>query len=299
MTKAKPSKVTKIIQASTKALMDDLHASQERIADKVATIVDAYWQRLAIAIAEKIDPDQLIIASNLAHKQMVRDLKASYTKEIDGLLTYTHQRAVDNVLIALPESWVEELLAKALPAAKLPTGAAAQKKSLRTAIFSSKQVDPGQIVASLISDTTHLGNPQDITNTVNLMRLAGKTSRQIATAIKPQVYGIKSTVRRVVRDSSQFAATAENLSTWNAMGSDFIIGYEVHAVPRTKYSRIDHLKRSGTIYYVNPQKGQKGLQDMPQPPYDVENGRMVLKHNCRCFISPVFAEQYQVVKKVA
>lgn len=295
----KPSKVTKLVQASTKALLDELHTRQENIADSVASIVDAYWQRLAVAIAEKIDPDQLIVASNLAHKQMVRDLKTSFSQQLDGLMDYTHKRAVDNVLIALPESWVEELLAKALPAEKIPTGASAQKKSLRTAIFSSRQVDPGQIVASLVSDTTHLGNPQAITSIVNLMRTDGKTSQQIARAIKPQVYGIKSTVRRVVRDSSQFAATAENLSTWNAMGSDFIIGYQVHAVPRTKYSRPDHLKRSNTIYYVNPQKGQKGLQDMPQPPYDVENGRMVLKHNCRCFISPVFAEQYQVVKKVA
>lgn len=299
------------MHSSTKAMMEELHHRQEKIADTVAAVVDAYWKRLAAAIADNTLPDQLIVASKFAHSQMAKDIRKVFEKEIEGLLGYTNQRAVANVLNALPDDWIETLLekvlpknAKALPSAQTLAGKTlAQKKSLLAPVFSTRQVAPGQIVKELISDTTHLGDPLKIANTINTLRLQGKTSRAIAQAIKPQVYGVKSTVRRVVRDSSQFAASAENLGIWNAInnqsGGDFIVGYEVHAVPRTKYSRLAHLARSGTIYYFKPTGNQKGLDEMPNPPYDRENGRLVLKHNCRCFISPHFANQYQPVKKVA
>lgn len=300
------NKVTKLVHASTKALVEELHRRQERVADIVAATVDDYWRRLATAIAEKVQPDQLIIATKLAHEQMAKDLRKSFEKELDGLLDYTNQRAVANVLSAFPDDWIETLLEKAL------SPHADQKKNLKTAnkasqlktpIFTPRQVNPGQIVKELISDTTHLGDPLKIANTINTLRLQGKTSRAIAQAVKPEVYGVKSTVRRVVRDSSQFAASAENIGIWNAInneaGGEFIVGYEVHAVPRTKYSRPEHLARSGTIYYFKPTGNQRGMDECPMPPYDRENGRLVLKHNCRCFVAPVFATQYQPVKKVA
>lgn len=299
------NKVTKLVHSSTKTMMEELHHRQEKIADTVASVVDEYWKRLAAAIADNAPPDQLIVASKLAHSQMAKDIRKVFEKEIEGLLGYTNQRAVANVLNALPDDWIDALLQKAMPknAKTLMAKSASQKKSILTPVFSTHQVSPGQIVKELISDTTHLGDPLKIASTINTLRLQGKTSQSIARAIKPQVYGVKSTVRRVVRDSSQFAASAENLGTWNAIntqgGGEFIIGYEVHAVPRTKYSRPEHLARSGTIYYFHPKAGQKGLDQMPQPPYDRENGRLVLKHNCRCFISPRFADRYQPVKKVA
>ena len=293
------SKATESIEASTRAMVEELHRRQEQAADQIASIVDGYWKRLAQAIAGQPQPSDLIVATRLAHQAMAREIEQVFGKQLTGLLDYTHARAVNNVLKALPADWIEALVEKAVLTGQMPAGLPAdQKKSvLKTRIFSSRQVDPGRVVRSLVADTTSLGDPQQIANTINAMRWQGKTNQQIARAIQPQVYGVKSTVRRVIRDSSQFATNTENLATWNQLAqqeSDYIIGYQVHAVPRTKFSRPEHLERSGTIYYVRPKAGQKGLEEMPQPPYDRIDGRPVLMFNCRCWLSPVFAAQYQV-----
>lgn len=283
-----PTKATNTIAASTKLLVDELHHKQERVADEVASIVDGYWKRLATVIASNPTPSDLIVATRLAHQAMAKQITKVFGVKLKQVLDYTHEKAVDNVLQALPKKWMDRLLKEALPVGK-PSTENQKKSLLKVRIFSPREVNPGQVVAELIADTTHLGDPQAISSTVNLLRLQGKTSQQIAKAVKPMVYDVKSTVRRVVRDTSQFATTAENLGTWNALPKGMVLGYQVHAVPRTKYSRPEHLARSGTIYYVNPKDGQKGLSEMPQPPYDVENGRMQLEYNCRCYLSPVFA----------
>jgi hypothetical protein len=295
----KPSPITKLVASTTKQLMKQLHNRQESAAVRIASIVDEYWKRLAEAIASSVPPDQIVIASRLAHSQMTKDLRKAFVEEMAGLQNYTHQRAVAMFLDALPADWGKMLLEKAVVVGsepKSPTaGQTYQKKStLQTKIFSTREVVPVEVLDSVISDTTRLGNPSNIASTINTMRLQGKTTRQIAKAIEPQVYGVKSTVARVVRDAGQYAATVQNVSTWNSLPRDFIVGYEVHAVPKTMYSRPDHLERSGTVYYFEPTRNQKSMADCPLPPYDREGGRLVLKYNCRCYVSPVFAENYSL-----
>lgn len=295
----KTSPITKLVASTTKQLMKQLHNRQESAAVRIASIVDEYWKRLAEAIASSVPPDQIVIASRLAHSQMTKNLRKAFVEEMMGLQNYTHQRAVAMFLDALPADWGKMLLEKVVVVGsepKSPTaGQTYQKKStLQTKIFSAREVVPVEVLDSVISDTTRLGNPSNIASTINTMRLQGKTTRQIAKAIEPQVYGVKSTVARVVRDAGQYAATVQNMSIWNSMPRDFIIGYEVHAVPKTKYSRPEHLKRSGTVYLFKPAKNQKSMEECPMPPYDLEGGRWVLKHCCRCFNSPVFAENYSL-----
>lgn len=291
----KPSPITKLVASTTKQLMKQLHSRQESAAVRIASIVDEYWKRLATVIASSVPPDQIVIASRLAHSQMTKDLRKAFAEEMAGLQTYTHQRGVAMFLDALPADWGKMLLEKGVVVESPNASKTYQKKStLQTKIFSTREVVPVEVLDSVISDTTRLGNPSNIASTINAMRLQGKTTRQIAKAIEPQVYGVKTTVARVVRDAGQYAATVQNVSTWNSLPRDFIIGYEVHAVPKTMYSRPEHLERSGTIYYFEPTRNQKSMADCPLPPYDREGGRLVLKFQCRCFISPVFAENYSL-----
>lgn len=280
------------IKFETERMIDALQSHQDLIATDVSSIVDQYWIGLAKAIKSGASQHDLLIASRIAFTKMTEQIQTRFVKKLNLFLDSIHDSAVSSLLNNLPKQTLDAMVGEVLPVGQ-------SKKKLKTAIFDSKQVNPGQIIKSVITDTTNLGNPDDITRTINSMRMQGKTTKQIASAIRPQVYGVKSTVNRIVRDSTAFAGTVENLSTWNALPQGMVIGYQVHAVPRTKYSRIEHLQRSGTIYYAEPKADEKGYNDMPQPPYDRVNGQFVLERNCRCWLSPVFSNEFQIIKKSA
>ena len=60
----------------------------------------------------------------------------------------------------------------------------------------------------------------------------------------------------------------------------------IHAVLDER-TRPLHRARNGLIYYKEPVGNQKSVADMPRPPIEPDG---TVAFNCRCYISPVFAE---------
>ncbi len=73
---------------------------------------------------------------------------------------------------------------------------------------------------------------------------------------------------------------------------DLVVGYQINAVPKTEYSRPEHLKRSGTRYWRNPKGNQLGLDQMPRPPIDPGG---VVCWNCRCYCTPLISVDGKIV----
>lgn len=66
-----------------------------------------------------------------------------------------------------------------------------------------------------------------------------------------------------------------------------VIGWQVLGILDDRI-RPAHRERHKTIYYANPKPGQKGYDEMPNPPYEADGS---LAHNCRCVVIPVFNDQ--------
>jgi hypothetical protein len=64
-----------------------------------------------------------------------------------------------------------------------------------------------------------------------------------------------------------------------------LAGFQVHGILDDRI-RPKHLQRNGTIYYKNPRYGNKGFDQMPNPPIE-EDGKIAW--NCRCWLSPIIA----------
>lgn len=113
----------------------------------------------------------------------------------------------------------------------------------------------------------------------------GKDRRAIAKDLAAKLNGDMVAARRVARTEGLRVATATTLQTAEQLGDD-VIGYQIHAVLDER-TRPEHRKRDGTIYYRNPGPGQKGFNEMPQPPQEPDG---TIAFNCRCFLSPVWAD---------
>src|SRR5437764_1121226 len=96
---------------------------------------------------------------------------------------------------------------------------------------------------------------------------------------------------RIARTVGALIANASNMQPFQGLG-DRLIGYQVHCVT-DKDSRPWHQARKNVIYYINPKEGQKGLHQMPRPPYEPDDpaerpaDAPFLASECRCFLSPV------------
>lgn len=68
-----------------------------------------------------------------------------------------------------------------------------------------------------------------------------------------------------------------------------LVGWQVISMLDDRV-RPKHAERHGRIYYYNPrpERGERGFDDMPNPPYESPNDGGVLAHNCRCVLVPVF-----------
>jgi SPP1 gp7 family putative phage head morphogenesis protein len=111
----------------------------------------------------------------------------------------------------------------------------------------------------------------------------GKDRRAIANLLSKSLNNDMVAARRVARTEGLRVATAVHLKTAEQLG-DMIEGYQIHATLDSR-TRPEHRARHGTIFYRNPKPGQKGFNEMPQPPVDPGG---VLAYNCRCFLTPVF-----------
>lgn len=110
----------------------------------------------------------------------------------------------------------------------------------------------------------------------------GKMASQIAKDLLPVVDGVRSTARRIARTESLRVFNSVNHEAHQGLG-DMIRGYQIHAT-LDQNTRPEHAARNGTIYYVSPKAGQKGLDEMPHPPMEADGTEA---WSCRCWTSPV------------
>ena len=65
-----------------------------------------------------------------------------------------------------------------------------------------------------------------------------------------------------------------------------LVGFQVHGILDDRI-RPAHRERNGTIYYKTPRYGNKGFDEMPNPPTEADG---TTAFNCRCWLSPVVAQ---------
>jgi hypothetical protein len=118
----------------------------------------------------------------------------------------------------------------------------------------------------------------------------GGGPRDWLAAILPLVERDRVVARRVARDASLHVAHEVEMASWESLGEDWVIGYQIHAV-RDARTRPDHLARDGTRYYRTPGPGQLGFDAMPRPPFEAAKDGGKLAYNCRCWISPILTDE--------
>ena len=138
-----------------------------------------------------------------------------------------------------------------------------------------------------IEAQTSLAAPRDVARIIQQGFVVGASMGDIAKAMLPVLNGVRSSARRIARNEVLRTAHIMQAEAWSEV-DDLIIGYQVHAVDNghSPTSRPEHRARHGTIYYKNPKGSQKGLDERPFPPYEADGK---IAHNCRCWLSPVFA----------
>lgn len=140
------------------------------------------------------------------------------------------------------------------------------------------------IVGNVPAALTRLGADQ-AASTVWSGIANGFNRTEIAKALQPMLNNYAVAARRTARTEGLRVATETNLAVAEQLGTD-VIGYQIHAVLDDR-TRPEHRKRDGTIYYREPTSGQHAMGEMPRPPMDPDGS---LAFNCRCFLSPVFAD---------
>lgn len=106
----------------------------------------------------------------------------------------------------------------------------------------------------------------------------GENVQQLAKRITPQVGGIATSAQRVARTEGLRVSQEMQRASWSQI-DDITVGSQVIAT-LDQFTRPEHAARHGTIYYKNPQPGQKSIDEAPQTPD---------QPNCRCYLTPVLA----------
>lgn len=110
--------------------------------------------------------------------------------------------------------------------------------------------------------------PQQLAEIVGQGVAAGKTQQQIAKDLLPAVDGIRSTARRIARTEGLRVAQTMQVRAWDGLG-DMLLGYQVRSVLDER-TRDEHRLRNGRCYYKDPEPGQLGLEECPQPPLEAD-----------------------------
>ena len=269
----------KIIDASLRRHLSAVYRT-ERLAGAVGQLA-----REALRYALRQLPDQLT-AFNVRH---VADL-------IRGIVA--RLRHVAGYLIAVRLKGLAEWGHLAM-ARVLTTGAKRELAKTEEAVVAEDLLDylkmiirpPSQwflkqVVGRAPDLLTRLIDPQAASDIVLQGVAEGFDRTKIAKNLTQVFGGFESSARRVARTEGLRVATQTQLSASEEI-PELVIGYKVFAVPKTEYSRPEHLKRSGTSYFRNPKGDQLGFDVLPQPPFD--NPGNVLQHNCRCGLLPLFS----------
>lgn len=136
-----------------------------------------------------------------------------------------------------------------------------------------------------VSALSKLAPPDDIANTVAAGFSLGQPPQEVARDLLPVLDGVRASARRTARTLGMQVAHEAQWKAWEGLG-DLKIGYQIHAT-RDQNTRPKHLVRDGQVYYIDPQPGQKGLDEMPRPPLESERDNSQMAPNCRCHLSVV------------
>ncbi len=135
-------------------------------------------------------------------------------------------------------------------------------------------------------------SPAIIAGVISRGYAEGLNQREIAQRLLPAFHGIRTSARRVARTYGMAIAHHTQQQTAAGLG-DLVIGYTVHAVHGNPNSRPWHVARDGTQYFKQPGEGQKGLGQMPRPPFEAEDprerpaGAPYMAWNCLCYLTPI------------
>jgi hypothetical protein len=123
----------------------------------------------------------------------------------------------------------------------------------------------------------------------------GISQRDLAKSIAPYLDGSRMRAARAARTFGIHVAHSAQVNAWEGLG-DLVIGYKIHSTKNPcPPSRPWHQARDGTIYYLNPKRGQKGMAQCPHPPMEADDpkerpaGTPWIAWNCLCWLSPVLS----------
>lgn len=136
-----------------------------------------------------------------------------------------------------------------------------------------------------LTSLTKLASPQAVAAAVTSVTQAGGGVNQLRQTLTPILGGVKSSAKRVARtEYLRVTQHAQNEAYLEV--DDMIVGYQVHAVLDGR-TRPWHRQRDGYLYFKQPKSGQRGMDQCPNPPIE-EDGSVA--HNCRCYRTPLFAD---------
>ena len=138
---------------------------------------------------------------------------------------------------------------------------------------------------------TKLAEPDHVASVITTGFALGKGAQQVAADLLPLVDGVRASARRIARTEGMRVGHETQMAAWDGLG-EMSVGYQVHAT-LDQWTRPHHAARNGTIYYKEPEAGQKSVNEMPHPPID-EDGSVA--HNCRCNLTPVLRPVAELVK---
>ncbi|HYE19208.1 MAG TPA: minor capsid protein, partial [Tepidisphaeraceae bacterium] len=116
---------------------------------------------------------------------------------------------------------------------------------------------------------TKYASGEQIANVMASGLSLGKNPREVAKELQSRLGVVQSSARRVARTYGVQVAHRAQMDCHQALGG-LLVGYQIRAT-LDQHTRPWHAARSGTIYYLDPAPGQKGMAQCPHPPLEAED----------------------------
>jgi hypothetical protein len=110
--------------------------------------------------------------------------------------------------------------------------------------------------------------------------------------VKPVIQIVKANIERSTRTYAAYVANKANMVAYERLGTA-LIGFQHNSIIDER-SRPWHAKRDGSSFFLNPEDGQRGMEDcMVVPPlepisrWDVPADAPAIAYSCRCWLTPI------------
>lgn len=263
-------------------------------ADRAITF---YWDALLDVISEDHGPNYNRQRAQLILDQIPDAISTTLRAGLSSLYVHAHDFATRAVVDVLPLPVLRQLSPVSVledepgqpspglvqitprhgvePVATMPS-TAEEKEAIRRLMFPAPGV--GKILQALGLHVQPAGwqdmganvrkLPVDLAATIARLISEGKNQQQVAKEILPYFEGSRMRARRVARTFGLLVSHEGRRAAHDQLG-DMLVGYQIHAT-HDENTRKHHAARDGTIYYKNPEPGQKGFDEMPRPPLEAD-----------------------------